>query len=113
MIWWDWKTNGRLALLAAIGCVATIPSLWISAATNNWRVIIPGTAFFFLPMILAWLLFVGLKTGRMPSGYGRSELRASSPAGFWLTAGLYACPVLLFLYFVLGVVLLGRPSPSF
>lgn len=112
VIWWNWKTNRRLALVSAIACVATIPSLWIGAVTKDWRVILSGTAFFFLPMILAWLLFVGLTTGRMPSAYGRSELRASSPTWFWLTAGIYAGLVLLFLYFVLEVVL-GGPFPSF
>jgi hypothetical protein len=58
-------------------------------------------------MMLGWSLFVGLKTGRMPSAWGRSELRAESPTWFWITGAGYAGLLLLFLWLIIGVVIFG------
>jgi hypothetical protein len=107
VIWWNWKTSQRLALMAAMSGVAAIPWLISGEATNDWRALLGGTAFFFLPQIFGWLLFVGLITGRMPSAYGRSELRAESPTWFWLTGGFYAGLLALFLWIILGVAMGG------
>lgn len=111
MLWWDWNTRQRLALFAAMLALAATPCLLLSWS-NDWRAFVGGTAFFALPQIFAWCLFVGLKTGRMPSAYGRSELRAETPTWFWLTGALYAAPLLVFLWAVL-VVLINVPIPSF
>jgi hypothetical protein len=107
MIWWDWKTSQRLALVAAMLAVAAIPLIFISGFTSDWRALLGGTAFLFIPQMVAWLLYVGLTTGRMPSAYGRSELRSETPTWFWLTGGLYAGLLLMFLWAILGVVMGG------
>ena len=107
MIWWDWKTRQRLALMAGMCAVAVIPWLIIGLASKDWRALIGGTAFLFIPQIVGWLLYVGLATGRMPSAYGRSETRDASPRGFWLTGSLYAGLLLLFLYIIVSVVVGG------
>lgn len=107
MLWWDWNTRQRLGLLAAIIAIAATVSLVLFRPANNWGVYIVGTAFFGIPKIMGWLLFVGLRTGRMPSAYGRSELRAENPTWFWLTGGMYAGILLLYLWFLLGVLFGG------
>lgn len=107
MIWWDWKTSQRLALLAGMCGVAAIPWVAIGWATKDWRGLIGGTGFLLIPQIVGWLLYVGLATGRMPSAYGRSEIRDTSPRWFWLTGGLYGGLLLLFLYIILSVTISG------
>jgi hypothetical protein len=107
MIWWDWKTKQRLALLAAMLAVAATPSIALGWLTEDWRGLLGGTAFLFIPQIVAWALFVGLTTGRIPSAYGRSELRDESPTWFWLTGGGYAAILLLFLWMIAGVAMGG------
>jgi hypothetical protein len=111
MLWWDWNTWKRLALLTAMLTLAATPCLLLGWL-NEWRAFVGGTAFLAIPQIVAWNLFVGLKTGRMPSAYGRSELRAESPTWFWLTGSLYAALVLLFLWAILGMFF-GLPMPGF
>ena len=74
---------------------------------TDWRVFVGGTAFFASPQIFAWALFVGLRTGRMPTAYGGSELREESPVWFWLIGAVYGAMVLLFLGVVLYIVMDG------
>jgi hypothetical protein len=112
MLWWDWKTKKRLGLLASMLGLAAIPWLLICSTTNDWRPLLPGAGFLSMPMLLGWALFVGLKTGRMPSAYGKSELRTEAPKWFWLTGSLYAGLVLLFLWIILAVLSDG-PIPHF
>ena len=107
VIWWDWKTSQRLILMAAVLCIAALPWIVIGWSTSEWHGLLGGTAFLFFPLIVGWLLFVGLTTGRMPSAYGRSEQRAVSPTWFWITGGLYAALLLFFLWIIFGVVVLG------
>ena len=87
--------------------VAAFPWIVIGGFTNDWQALLGGTAFLFIPQIMAWSLFVGLATGRMPSAHGRSELRAKSPTWFWLTGSLYAGLLLVFLWAILGVLMGG------
>ena len=108
MIWWDWKTRQRLTLMAAMLVIAAVPWIGIGLVTRDWRGLLGGTAFLFILQIVAWLLFVGMRTGRMPSAYGRSELRAEAPTWFWLTGAAYGGLLLLFCWMVLGVVVGGR-----
>lgn len=72
---------------------------------EDWRALLGGTAFLFIPQIAGWLLYVGLATGRMPSAYGRSEMRDTSPRWFWLTGSLYGGLLLFFLYIILSVTI--------
>ena len=104
MIWWDWKTRQRLALMAGMLAVAAIPWIALGWFTKDWRALAGGTAFLFITQIVAWALFIGLTTGRIPSAYGKSELRAESPTWFWLTGGGYAAILLLFLWIISSVV---------
>ena len=108
MLWWDWNTSKRLRLLAMLLGVAAIPSFLMCRTINDWRPALPAIAFFAIPLMVGWLLFVGLKTGRMPSAYGRSELRAASPRWFWITGSLYGGLLLLFLWFFLSVAIGDR-----
>ena len=103
MLWWDWNIRKRLALMAAMISIAAMPWLLVGWATTDWRAMVGGTSFLFIPQIVAWLLFVGLKTDRMPSAYGRSEVRATSPKWFWLTGAMYAALLLFYLWIVVGV----------
>lgn len=107
MIWWDWKTRQRLALMAGMCTVAAIPWLIIGWTSNDWRGLIGGTGLLFFPQIFGWMLYVGLATGRMPSAYGRSEMRDASPAWYWLTGSLYAGLLIFHLYIILGVMIGG------
>ena len=107
MIWWGWRTRQRLALMAGMCGVAAIPWLVIGSTSKDWRALVGGTAFLFIPQIVGWLLYVGLATGRMPSAYGRSEMRDAAPRWFWLTGTLYAGLLLLFIYIVLSVIISG------
>ncbi|MBQ1542951.1 MAG: hypothetical protein IIZ63_13215 [Caulobacteraceae bacterium] len=107
MIWWDWKASQRLALMAAMLVVAAIPWILIGGLTSDWWALLGGAAFLFIPQMVGWMLFVGLTTGRMPSAYGRSELRSESPRWFWVTGAGYAGLLLLFLWIIIGVVILG------
>jgi hypothetical protein len=106
VIWWNWKIGQRLALIGFMLSIAAIPWLLIGKLTSDWRGMIGGTALFFIPLMVAWLLFVGLRTGRMPSAYGRSELRSEAPRWFWMTGAAYASLLLLFFCLIVGGVLL-------
>jgi hypothetical protein len=105
MLWWDWDTRQRLCLLAAMLAIAATPWLLLGWVPNEWGAFVGGTAFLAIPQMIVWALFVGLRTGRMPSAYGRSELRAKTPTWFWLTGALYGGLLLLFLWIFLGVVM--------
>ena len=93
--------------MAAMLAVAALTVILVGGFANDWRALLGGTAFLFIPQIVGWLLFVGLKTGRMPSAYGRSELRAHSSLWFWITGAGYAAILLLFVWVIVGVVILG------
>jgi hypothetical protein len=94
-------------LFAAMLAIAAIPLLLLGWMPNEWGAVIRGIAFLAIPQLIAWALFVGLRTGRMPSAYGRSELRAERPTWFWLTGALYGGLLLLFMWIILGVVVGG------
>lgn len=103
MLWWDWSSRQRLGLLAAMLAIAATPWILLGWVPHDWGAFIGGTAFLAIPQLMAWALFVGLRTGRMPSAYGRSELRAETPTWFWLTGALYGGLLLVFLWIALGV----------
>ncbi|WP_428027848.1 hypothetical protein [Altererythrobacter sp.] len=104
MFWWDWNAKRKLGLLAAIVIIAATPWLLLGWLPDQLGAFVGGTALLSIPQIFAWLLFVGLKTGRMPTAYGGSELRAEEPAWFWSTAALYGGVLLTFLWFALNVL---------
>ena len=107
MLWWDWNTRQRLALLAVMLAVGAIPWL-VLGGFKEPGVILGGTAFLAIPQMMGWALFVGLHTGRMPSAYGRSEKRDQSPTWFWITGAGYAAILLLYVCMIAGFVILGR-----
>lgn len=90
MLWWEWSAGRRLSFISVMLGIAAAPWIAIGITTKDWRGLIGGTAFLFIPQIVAWMLFVGLKTGRMPSAYGRSETRTESPRWFWITGATYS-----------------------
>jgi hypothetical protein len=113
MLWWDWTARQRLALLALMLTIAVAPWLmlgFLPRTSYNLGVVAGGTAFLIMPQIIAWFLFVGLRTGRMPVRFG-SEHRISSPAWFWCVAALYAALLVLFLWMIIAVVL-DMPMPT-
>ena len=93
MLWWDWNGREKLILLASILLLTATPWLFLGWLPNAWGAFVGGTAFLAIPQLVAWALFVGMSTGRIPTAYGRSELRAEEPVWFWFTAALY-CGVL-------------------
>lgn len=103
MIWWGWSKAQRLGLVTAMLAMAATPWIMLGWLPNDWGAFAGGTAFLIIPQIAAWNLFVGFWTGRMASRFG-SEYRSTSPTWFWATAAIYACLLLLFLWFVLAVV---------
>lgn len=111
MLWWDWNARQRLALVAAMLAVAATPWLMLGWLPNEWGAFVGGTAFLTIPQVVAWFLFVGLRTGRMPIR-GGAEVRRESPMWFWSTAVMYAVLVLLFLWVILAV-LFDLPMPPF
>ena len=104
MIWWDWTWPQRWSLLAAYVGIAALPGLLamiVGAWPLDWRVFVGSCAFFCVPLLLGTMLFVGLRTGRMPIR-GEPFVRATEPVWFWMTGGMYV--VALAAYF--GVVAL-------
>ena len=106
MLWWDWTGRQRLWLLTAILTVAAAPWLLLGFfpySSYNLGAVAGGTAFLAIPQLIAWFLFVGLRTERMPVRFG-SEYRPKSPTWFWSVAAMYAVLLLLFLWVVIAVV---------
>ena len=101
MLWWDWTGAQRLRLMAVMLGMAAIPWVLLGWFTHQWRALPGGTALLLMPQVIAWLLFVGLKTGRMPIR-GGSESRAGTPAWFWITAAIYGALLLLFIAVILA-----------
>lgn len=93
--------------MAVVLAIAAAPWLALGWLPNEIGAFLGGTAFLAIPQMIAWYLFVGLRTGRMPSAYGRSEKRAESPTWFWIIGGGYTALLLLFLWIIVGVVILG------
>src|ERR1044071_3524956 len=103
MLWWDWTGAQKLRLMALMLCLAAAPWLLVGMLTHQWKALPGGTAFLLIPQIVGWLLFVGLKTGRMPVR-GGSESRADSPTWFWIVAALYGGLLAVFFGSVLLIV---------
>lgn len=105
MFWWNWNGQQKLTLLTVMLAVAASPWLLLGWLPHEWGAFIGGTAILLIPQMMAWLLFVGLKTGRMPSAYGGSELRAENPVWFWFTGTLYGGVLLTFFCFALIIAI--------
>jgi hypothetical protein len=103
MLWWDWTMSQRLRLLGAMVAIAAIPWLLLGCLPHQWGAFVGGTAFLLIPQMLGWNLFVGLRTGRMPTRLG-SEDRRSSPTWFWINAAIYAGLLLFVLWIILAVL---------
>ena len=104
MIWWDWTWPQRVALLTAYVGIAALPGALAMITGSwplDWRALLGSSAFLFIPLLLGTMLFVGLRTGKMPSR-GQPVIRATSPFWFWMTGALYG--VALAAYF--GLVML-------
>ena len=84
--------------------VAATPWLFLGWLPNEWGAFVGGTAFLAIPQIVAWLLFVGLWTGRMPVRGGAGD-RHEAPTWFWIIAAMYAALLLLFLWIILAVLI--------
>ena len=111
MVWWDWNTKQRLGLLVLMLIAAAAPLVALGWLPNEWQAFIGGLSFLLIPQIVGWFLFVGLRTGRIPSRYG-SEYRNEAPVAFWMTVAIYALLVTAFLWFILAVVA-DAPLPGF
>ncbi len=107
MIWWDWTANRRRKLIALMLALAASPWLLIDEVFKDWREMAGGTALLFIAQIVAWLLYVGLATGRMPSGYSRAERRSEAPIWFWATGVAYAGVLLMLLWMIVITMSLG------
>lgn len=104
MVWWDWTWRQRIALLTAYVGIAALPGALVMTTGSwpfDWRALLGSCAFLFIPLLLGTMLFVGLRTAKMPSR-GQSVISAASTFGFWMTGALYG--VALAAYF--GLVML-------
>lgn len=104
MLWWNWNGRQRLSLLAVMLAVAATPWLLLGWMHDVWGAFLGGTAALLIPQMMAWFIFVGLRTGRIPSAYGGSELRAEEPIWFWFTSALYSGVLLTFFWLLWTVV---------
>lgn len=102
MLWWDWPSSRRLALLGAMIALAAVPWISLGWLPDEPRAFAGGTAFLLVPQIAGWFLFVGLATGRIPAR-GGSEIRSSSPTWFWIIVAMYAAVLIVYLY-VIGYI---------
>lgn len=106
MLWWDWTGRQQLALLAAVLTVAATPWLLLGFSpynSYNLGAFAGGTCFLAIPQILAWFLFVGLRTGRIPVRGGHED-RGESPTWFWTVAAMYAALVAMFVWMIVAVI---------
>lgn len=103
MLWWDWSAARRLGLLAAMLAIAATPWLLLGWAPGNWGAFAGGTALLTIPQVIAWFLYVGLRTGRMPLRGGRED-RRESPTWFWIVAALYAAMLFQFAWLAATVL---------
>lgn len=87
-------------LLAGILLLAATPWLMLGWLRNEFGALVGGTALLAIPQMMAWFIFVGLQTGRIPSAYGGSELREKEPTWFWFTTALYCGVLLTFFWLV-------------
>ena len=91
--------------------LAAIPCVLLGWLPNDWRAFVGGTAFLAIAQIVAWMLFVGLRAGRIPVRGGAAD-RSDSPTWFWIVAAMYAALLLAFFWAIL-VVLFEVPMPTF
>lgn len=78
MLWWDWTSGQRWGLLAAMFALASAPWIALGWLPNEWEALLGGTAFLAIPQLLSWMLYVGIKTGRIPAR-GEPIIRTESP----------------------------------
>lgn len=106
MIWWDWRWGRKLALLAAMtGLSATVTLLIVPPGQPwfDWRAVAGGIAFFTIPQMAAWCLFVGFRTGSIPAR-GRFS-RADQRFDFWFGVAAYC--LILAMYVVAPVIVIA------
>ena len=84
--------------------VAATPWLLLGWMPDEWGAFVGGTALLLIPEMMAWFIFVGLKTGRIPSAYGGSEVRAVEPTWFWFTCVLYSAVLATFFWLLWSVM---------
>ncbi len=92
MIWWGWTNARQWAFLGGLYAVGTLPGLLLALIVDiadEWQLVLGSGLLFLLPLMLCWYLFVGLRTGRIPTRFG-SDDRQTSPLSFWLQVVLYA-----------------------
>ncbi|MBB3356878.1 MULTISPECIES: hypothetical protein [unclassified Novosphingobium] len=104
MLWWEWNGKQKLALLAAMLIAAALPWIFLGWLPQQLGAFVGGTSFLFIPQIVGWQLFVGLKTGIMPQRGARVS-RADSPTNFWITGGMYSALLVLYVGIILMVLL--------
>jgi hypothetical protein len=108
MIYWSWGTGRKRALVASmVGLSATTLLIlgWsLERSLLAWRTLLIGISVLTIPQIVAFLLFVGLRTGMMPQR-GRRVSRTEHPIDFWMTAGGYGIVLAMYIFFGLGVAM--------
>lgn len=107
MLWWDWTTRQRLALLATILGLSALTWVFLGVfptSSYNLGVLIGGTAFLSVVQLVGWAIFVGLRTGRFPTSSG-GEYRATSPAWFWATVCTYSALLMFMVGLLLAAIL--------
>src|SRR4051812_30487408 len=83
MVWWSWGIGRKVALFAAMAGLSASAVWWFLRPGLTPAVMIGGISFLTIPQLLAWISFVGLRTGKLPQR-GRVVKRADEPVEFWL-----------------------------
>ena len=104
MIWWDWGLRRKTALLGGMIFFPLAGVVWVFGLHTDLGTILGGVSFLFIPELMAWMLFVGLRTGFMPQR-GAKVIRATQPVEFWVTAVAYAVIFVMFIGFLITVAL--------
>jgi|SRR3954454_16705804 hypothetical protein len=97
MLWWSWSWGQRLALFVGVLGVAAALTWWGLGGAADGAAFLGGCAFFAIPLLTSILIFVGLRTGFIPSRGGRI-CRAEEPVTFWFVIGMQAAVLIVCLY---------------
>ncbi len=105
MLWWDWTWRHKLILVATMPIVAAIACLLLGFPPTGGA-FVGGVAFLTIPQLCGWMLYVGLRTGRIQAR-GDTMSRADAPFGFWFTVTSYFAVFIVYVGLLLWVAIDG------
>jgi hypothetical protein len=101
MVWWNWGVGRKVALFAAMACLSTVVSWWYLRPEVSAGAMIGGVSFLTIPQMLAWISFVGFRTGKLPQR-GRVVTRADDPVEFWVMMAVQLASAMMFVVAIIA-----------